>query len=606
MSNIIMTPDQEKHYYVFDYNSSSHTTMIDTTVAGGGKTIFPLVFAYRKGIKRIIVLCPGTVHHEHWLRHCTMHGSPITIIVTYDQLRGSTVVETPDGRISLAHGLLYRYYGDRYEPTELFKHYVEEGGLLIICDEFHLVKNEDCGKTKAVKTLTKYLAIRNMQHPLPMSRSFLYFSSMTPFDDQEHVVNFGFLSGIIRSDSLYNKETGNLTGLLELYQYCNYFAPAKTATIWGTTEVRLDNVKEMTYRLLSDVYLPLVSSFVKDCHKNFLSKQSIYYAYFDIDPIGIELMKRALGMIRSKPKVLGELSDGADKFLKDAMNKQHGNAYANFSQMGIDVPVIANMSTVGNQPKFPKHVIDEEFKKITNGQGVDLNDRSGVMYGTMTTQTIKTYYISLRMIQYIFTTVPNVKVVVFLNYKESVNLITRFLPHLNPVAITGDYTCTESVRNGIIKKFQEPNLESRLLLIMSQIGSDGIELDDTDGRFPRISLGLPDFYNCRYFQCPGRTFRRFTKSNSLYFFIMVNSDECSEESLDKSINNKSKVMIDTLKNNEIIPPMNFEKIYNPDKMDLNKLIVNAGDYKFKNEIKLKTKTPSIIQIKNCSVVKCFS
>lgn len=605
MSNIIMTSDQCEHYNRLDYISIGHNTIVDTTIAGGGKTIFPLVYSHRKDIKRIIVFCPGTLHQKHWDHHREMHHSPIINIITYDHLRGSTVVEIPGSKAALPHGLLYRHYGDVYEPTELFKTYVEEGGLLIVCDEFHLIKNEDCGKTRAVKTLTKYLAIRNMIQPIPMSRSFIYFSSMTPFDDPDHVINFAFLSGIIRSPSLYDKETGNLTGLLELYQYCNYYDPMRTANIWGTSEVRLDNVKEMAYRLISDVYLTLVSSFVRDCHKNFLSKQSIYYAYFDIEPIGIELMKRALGMIKSRPKNTSDLSEGADRFLQDAMARQQNKAINIFTEKGMNVPIIPTIYNYNKKEEIPDYIVQEEFKKITNNSGVELNNRSGVMYGTMTTQSIKTYYISLRFIQHIFTSVPNVKVVVFLNYKESVDIIMRFLKYLNPVSITGDHTCTESVRNSIVAKFQQPNLESRLLLIMSQIGSDGIELDDVHGNFPRVSIGLPDFYNSRYFQCPGRTFRRFTKSNSLYFFIMVNSEECNEESLDRSINNKSKVMIETLRNNEIIAPMDFEKIYNPDKMDINKMLLEAGQYKKKAENKSIATIDPIIKIKECSIIKSF-
>lgn len=598
-----MAADQNEHYNKLDNISVSHSVMADTTVAGGGKTIIPLVFAYRKKIKRIIVLCPGYLHCKHWIKHRDMYNSPIIHIITYDQLRGSTVVDTPGNKIALSHGLLYRHYGDIYEPTELFNYYVEEGGLLIISDEFHLIKNDDCGKTKAVRALTRRLAIRNMQTPQPISRSFLYFSSMTPFDDIDHVINFGFLSGVIRSESLYDRENGNLTGLLDLYQYCNYFDPMKTAIIWGTSEVKLDNVKEITYRLLTEIYLRIVSSFVRDCHKNFLSKQSIFYAYFDIEPIGVDLMKRALAMIRSKPKGLGELSDGADKFLQDALRNHQNNIVDNFTKNGITIPTITPIND--NKDKFTKNELDEEFNKITNGQGVNINNRSGVMYGTMTSQSIKTYYASLRFIQCIFSTVPNVKVIIFLNYKESVDIIMRFLSYLRPVSITGDHTCTEQVRNDIIERFNQPNLDLRLLLIMSQIGSDGIELDDTHGGFPRISIGLPDFYNSRYFQCPGRTFRRYTRSNSLYFLIMINSDECSEESLDKSINNKSKVMIDTLRNNEIIPPMNFEKIYNPDKMDINKLLANAGNRIENKESSNITQIAPIIKIKKCSVIKTF-
>lgn len=604
MSTIIMTSDQDEHYNRIDYISCSHTSIVDTTTAGGGKTIFPLVFSHRKNIKTIIILCPGTLHQKHWKTHVDLYGIKNVIILTYDQLRGSKKPEKVGDRLSLSHGLLYRHYDNVYEPTEKFKRDVEEGGLLIVCDEFHLIKNDDCGKTIAVKTLTKYLAIRNMTPPYPPSRSFLYFSSMTPFDDPDHVINFGYLSGVIRSDSLFSKEYNMWTGLLELYQYCNYFDPMRTATIWGTSEIRVENAKDIAYRLLTDVYLRNVSSFVKDCHKNFLSKQSIYYSYFDISPLGVELMKRSLAMIKGKPKAHQDVNN-SNKFLQEALLQQQRMVMNNFTERGINVPVILPVVNNDKTCSIPEQLVQNEFMKITTNPRVDLNNRTGVMYGTMTSQTVKTYYAVLEFIEHVFRSVKNVKVIVFLNYIESVDIIMKFLPHLGPIAITGDHACTEQVRNNIVEKFQRPNLDSKLLLIMSQIGSDGIELDDTDGNYPRVSIGLPDFYNSRYFQCPGRTFRRFTKSNSLFFFIMINSDECLEESLDKSINNKSKVMIETLRNNEIIAPMDFEKIYNPNKMDINSMIINAGQYKKNNENSISKITVPIIKIKSCSVIKSF-
>lgn len=604
MASIVMSQDQEEHYNKLQTISNCHSTMVDTTVTGGGKTIFPLVFAHRNNIKKIIVFCPGNLHQRHWERHRDLYNSPIIKIITYDQLRGSIVVENEGDKILLSHGLLYRSYGDSFEPTELYKYYVEEGGLLLVLDEFHLAKNEDCGKTKAVKTLTKYLAIRNMINPLPLSRSFIYFSSMTPFDDPDHVINFGHLSGIIRSDSLIDKETNNPTGILELQQYCSHFEPSKTSLICNNL-IRVDNVKEIAYRLISDIFLRMVSSFVKDCHKNFTSKQSIYYSYFDIDKMGIELMKKALGMIRikSRSQVKNDNQD-KNKGIHDVILKQQMDAINKFSLQGANIPVIPSINQTVNKNQFTDDELNTEFRKITNNNTNDLNSRTGIMYGTMTTQSIKTYYITINFIQHIFMNVRNSKVVVFLNYKESVDIITRLLSHFNPVAITGDVSCNESVRNSIVERFQEPNLNVRLLLIMSQIGSDGIELDDTHGNFPRISIGLPDFYNSRYFQSPGRTLRRYTKSNSLFFFIMVNSDECLEESLDKSINNKSKVMIETLRNNDIIAPMNFEKIYNPDRLDLNVLLENAGKIQQNNTTNQVQNRP-VVQIKTCSIVKSF-
>lgn len=572
MSDIVLSTDQVDNFSrINTVIAPDHPVILITSQTGAGKTIDAINFIKTNDIKRVIIVCNNSLQYEHWREHCVKYEIQAYTIITYDSLRGTRTVQH-NGKNMITHGLLYKV-GDEYEPTETFTLWVEEG-ILLICDECHLIKN-DCGRSSAVKALSRYITFRSQIEPKPQKKSWSLFLSMTPFDLPEHAINFVQVCGIMRSDTLYCRETDRPKGITEIYNYCNHFEPEKTSNIWGIFDVKPKNVNEVAYRLIYEVFLPLISSFAKNCHSNYLSRQSVYYAYFDIHQEGIEMMKRGLAMIKAPIK-------------NKNINYRNG---------------IQNPPDNKNGEITAVDEINERFNNITLKS--KLTERDGVIHGMITTQSVKTFYSLLGFIHYIFTTVPNSKIVVFLNYKEAIDIIMRYLSVYGPMKITGDSDCTDLVRNEIRSKFNEPNLDSRLLLIISQVGSDGIELDDKDGRFPRIGLGFPDFYHSRFFQCPGRLFRRYTKSNSLFFWCLVNSEECAEESVFKSINSKSKTMQETLQNNQIIPPIHYKKIINPHLLDLNELLTNASFSDVRHEEPVEVKENKIIKIARSSVFKSF-
>lgn len=586
MEDIILSEDQIVHFNRINNDiATKHPFILNTSQTGSGKTIDVIQFIRVNKIKRVIVICNGSLHIDHWRSHFEKYQITSATILTYDTLRGSRTILF-NGRQMVQHGLLYKDE-DEYEPTETFKMWIEEG-LLLVCDECHLIKN-DSGRTNSVKALSRYITIRNLSLPLPHFKSWTMFLSATPYDLPIHTINFAQVCGVIRSDTLYCKETDKPKGILELYQYCNHFNPEQTNIIWGTYDIKSKNVTDVVYKLMTDVFLRLISSFALNCQRNYLSKQSVYYAYFDIDKVGIEMMKRALAMIKAPIR---------NKFQHVHQYKIEPLCELNDTSL-VTNPEINSVLDVND----PVKELSNLFNSITLKS--NLIDRDGVIHGMITCQSVKTFFAVLKFVTHIFNTVENSKIVIFLNYKESIDIIMRYLSHYNPVKITGDSECTEEVRNRIRSKFNEPNLESRLLLIISQVGSDGIELDDKNGSFPRIGLGFPDFYHSRFFQCPGRLFRRYTKSNSLFFWCLINSDECPEESVFKSINNKSKVMEETLQNNQIIPPIYYEKIVNPDLMDLNLLLANAGIKSLKPDEPVGLVENKIIRITKSSMSKKF-
>lgn len=614
MDQVVLSEDQLEHFNNVNTNiAQKHSSILDTTLAGGGKTLLALYFGWVRKIKRYLVICNGSIQLDHWTKHKYMYNSPIVDIMTYDTLRGSSVIRTLNGKNMVPHGYLYKNDDGTYEVTETFQNYVEEG-LLLIIDECHFAKN-DCGKTEALKTLSRYIGIRNMMYPLPMNKSFNYFASMTPFDEMEHVINFGMLCGVIQSNSLYCNITSRPTGIMELYTYCSHFDKTRTDIIWGTTDIKSKNVMEVGYKLMTEVFLRLISSFAKNCQANYISKQSVYFAYFDIDSTGLELMEEALGMIkisvRDKNKIdsskILELCRGIQNFSITPSAVINGINNTQIPQISYSLEDDGRIINNEIDDKIKnKNRLNQIFANITDNSQPPFIERSGIVHAMTTIQSIKTYFGLINFVRYIFNSVPNSKVTIFADYKESIRIVHKYLAEYKPVKITGDSDCTEEVRNNIVSKFREPNLDVRLLTIISQIGADGIELDSLNENFFHIGIGFPGFYQSRLIQCPGRFLRRFTKSNSLFFWFFVNSDKLVEESVIKSITSKSRVMEETLRNNGIIPPIYYERIENPQNMDLNLLLKNAGSTnKPKTTIEQQFDIPKTVKISRSSIQKKF-
>lgn len=548
MIDIVLDDDQLKNVERINSILNVHSTCYDTSKSGSGKTRMCCSVCKTKNVKRIIVVCNNNLQINLWEKHRDLYNLPFVNILTYDNLRGSKNLVIWNGRETVPHYLLYKI-NDEYYPTEIFINWVYEG-LALVGDEFHSIKNKS-GKRSAFKALSSFITWFNMNHNVPI-KSFTYFISMTPFDKEEHCINSALTCGIIPYEPLFDEVSKKPYGLSFLYNYCKNIDPVNTQKIWGMYDVTEKNCEEITYKLIVGVFLRHVSSFTRNSNRGYLSKQSIYYAYFNVPEEAHRLMKIALSMINSNKCKY----DDIENLLFDTYGYQDELTNNNtYQQLDYD---------------------SRNFSYITNGVGKTLRERNGIIPGIITIHSIKTYFIILGFITEIFNQIPNSKVVVFLNYKESINIIMRFLAPYNPVKITGDAECTEEKRISIMNKFNEPNLESRLLIIISQIGSDSIELDDKHGSFPRVGLAFPDFYYSKYFQCPGRFHRRNTMSNSLFFFCLFNSSEYSEESVENSILEKSKVMEETLQNNEIIPPSNYIQIVDPHIVGLVKLLNSAG------------------------------
>lgn len=103
--------------------------------------------------------------------------------------------------------------------------------------------------------------------------------------------------------------------------------------------------------------------------------------------------------------------------------------------------------------------------------------------------------------------IPNSKVPIMILYLNSLDRIMDELKEFNPVKICGEMNVQQ--RNNSINKFQEHNLDCRVLVATLQTGGESIDLHDTsiNGKFPRYILIPPTYSTKPMVQATGRVFR---------------------------------------------------------------------------------------------------
>lgn len=107
---------------------------------------------------------------------------------------------------------------------------------------------------------------------------------------------------------------------------------------------------------------------------------------------------------------------------------------------------------------------------------------------------------------------PQHKFVVVMNFVHHFEYFEKAFSDI-PVLVLNGKTPMQD-RHSIISKFQQPNLNHRIICISGEVGSVGIELDDKSGQFPRHMIILPMTNAVNFCQAIGRIQRARTQSHS--------------------------------------------------------------------------------------------
>jgi hypothetical protein len=114
---------------------------------------------------------------------------------------------------------------------------------------------------------------------------------------------------------------------------------------------------------------------------------------------------------------------------------------------------------------------------------------------------------------------PQAKVVIAVNYSETLNDLRKLLQDFTPLSLEG---CTSvGGRSKALERFAYPSTEHRLLLCNQSVASTGIDLDDKHGGFPRLCLVNPTYSSIVAFQLGHRFLRMDTRSNATVHFVFA-------------------------------------------------------------------------------------
>lgn len=151
----------------------------------------------------------------------------------------------------------------------------------------------------------------------------------------------------------------------------------------------------------------------------------------------------------------------------------------------------------------------------------------------------------------------NAKVLIFLNFLNSIDLVQSMLQQYNPLVLTGEVP--HNKRDDIVDKFNRADTAYRVLIANPEVGGTGYDLDDKDGRFPRTSFISPSYKTSVIIQTIGRTCRASTKSLSTIRMLYVIGCELELAMLD-SIAQKSRTIEDFSNNHHIIYPSSYDSV----------------------------------------------
>ena len=481
---IVLRKNQISHVDKLERILSSHFCAFDMSIMGAGKTYTTSSLSLRLGFEHVIVICPATVESK-W-KGMTKFGVKISNVISYQSLR-SRKGSTPK------HGLLERHdvviasqeKDDDDNEEESTAYFTPTEKLIKMVQEGCLVVFDEAHNFKNKND--QFMACQALTSIIlkvgGLSRFILL--SGTPFDKEKHVINMMHMMGIIQSAKLYSfsKEDRRLRlyAAQELIEYCRIVDEQGTNDFLRAYPFHQENVQHNCYLMFQKIIKPAITSSMPSPELEINCKNGYYMITREEDR-------------KSLIKAIAELHS---------------------SLMFDEKRETVNVTKTGFQV-IAKTLVKIEKSKIFDMARVALN-------------TLEKY--------------PNCKVGLFVNYTDNLMELKALLSEYNPIILYGQIT--KEKRQDLIDKFQESNLNRRLIISNLKVASVGIDLDDKDGNFPRYAFASPNYVILDLHQLTRRFVRLDTKSDATFRFFYGNVGK-KETSILNALARKTQVLKDTL------------------------------------------------------------
>jgi hypothetical protein len=438
---------------------------LDTSTMGLGKTHIALAVAKSLGLPLLIV-SPLTMINT-WKIKAALYQIPLIGIITYQSLRGTK-------RNPPLHGLL-QCSGDTYISTPLWENIIR-GGVLLVFDEIQYIKNQTA-QLDASHALVKAIVKAD-------SNSKVALLSALPGEKEQHIESILKMLGIITSDRLYLYNPGifsyKLEGMQEVISKCKTIDVERTKGI--LSKVILDR------KTISPTILKLYAEILKDIVSSSMQETSDLQVLSDIQ---------------------GSTPGGSEGLsLNTSIQKDIKTGYYNISMKNSQI-LQRGLRLLTNVAYYRK---DNNTIVIRKGFSSGILIKSLIL---MEQARLPTF---IRLAKETLEKNPQCKVIIYLNFLRHIQILSDYLSQYNPLILTGNKKSYE--RNDIIDKFQQNNLNHRLLIANPKVGGIGISLDDRDGNFRRYVYINPSYNFNDLHQVTGRVARlATTKSIPVIRFV---------------------------------------------------------------------------------------
>lgn len=417
-----------------------------------------------------------------------------------------------------------------YIPSPKLYEILKEQTLFVF-DEYHKAKNSESATHDAVTTLVKTVYEFG-------GKSRVLLLSGTPFDKEKHALSLAQLLGIVKTEemSVYNKSKRitELTGLNDIVQFIKIEIdrlkpedPTPNYFNYSQLSVNAAQSRLISYRLIVDIVLPAISSSIVVDKENIICPTSPQKT-----------------IIHRQKKVPND-----DKTTSSAAALSCANLFVKLPQVERQVleDALSTLETVVRYDPETKTTVFGNVKVSTeNFTTEDKNINSPIVkkklsnWGELTIARMRVEKAKLkafyRLAHSIIINEPNAKVVIALNYLDSISEIVDLFNSDGPESpfykkmevIIG--ATPKSTRTEIIDKFEKPDMNSTNLIIASiSVISHGVSLDDQHGGRPRFALASANYNAIDMHQFVRRFYRRNTKGIATVRFVYGNVSLSLEE-----------------------------------------------------------------------------
>jgi hypothetical protein len=530
---INLLPYQYEHYNKIVDILNENKFIIDLSELGSGKTYTTCKYLQETIYDYIFIVCPPSLRKK-WTDVTNEYGIKCNII-NYTEIAGIRHKQPK-------HGLLYRddftvekksIHGgsitckiSNFKETKLLNDIKTENKIILVFDEIQYLKQEYSNITQASRILIKSI-LENEQNKA-------IFISGTPFDKIEQFITFFKNVGIQKSNELFEYDLASRRnqpiGYNEIIEYFSLICDREQVYLvdscyrYGSLskKICLPYIK----RLFLEILIPKFSS------KMFITK------YLDNDKVNIKNINTFYSFDREDEEIIEKGLLKCIDIINNVTDKEILSKKRILIFKSLQIIESAKIKTM----------IKEAKSILDNGKNI------------------------------------NSKVVLCVNYRESINELKTELIRYNPIILNGDISPEN--RTKLINKFQNNDNEYRLIIGNINIFCCGIDLDDKHGDYPRYVFVSPNFSTINLFQLSYRFLRSLdTKSSTIIRYIyslksiekIIKLNKYQKTKNDRyfKLLDEDKTKIFECSNSEISI---FSKL--SEKSDLLKSVVNHGDSKY--------------------------